>query len=220
MVRDTMNEHRRLVAPFPPNLRIVKCDNPDADNLALMNHFPLATFGDFSFDDAPVNLWPLRHVFRCLERCRRIVEGKNLADIVRTALRDFHVITSIEQSVGGRTPSTSHRLITFARHCALGPSRLFSRKPDAFFAEKFSFCFYPTRSTVTAQTAVCSDYSMAGYFRKVGVLRAGIRHGTRRIGVSNLARYLGIGPHLASRYVHQCLPDFDLKNRATQCRLF
>jgi hypothetical protein len=143
-----------------------------------------------------------------------------LADIVRAALRDFHVITSIEQSVGGRTLSTTHRLITFARLCALEPSRLFSRKPDAFFAEKFSFCFHPARSAVTTQPAICSNHSVAGYFRKVGVLRAGIRDGTRRIGVSNLARNLGIGSHLASRYVHQGPPDFDLKNRATQCRLF
>ena len=179
MICDSVDEHRRLVAPFPPNLRILKCNNPDADDLALMNHFPLATFGDFSFDDAPVNLWPLRHFFRCLERCRRIIERKNLVDVVRTALRDFHGSTSVEQSVEGRTPSTPHRLITFARHCALRPLSIFSWKRNAFVAEKFSFCFHSTRSAVTTQPAVCSDHSMAGYFRKVGVLGAGIRHGAR-----------------------------------------
>jgi hypothetical protein len=114
-----------------------------------------------------------------LERCRRIVERKNLADVARTALRDFHGSTSIEQSVEGRTSSTTQRLITFARCCALCPSRIVSRKRNAFFAEKFSFCFYSTRSTVTTQPAVCSNHSVAGYFWEIGVLRACIRHGAR-----------------------------------------
>ena len=96
----------------------------------------------------------------------------------------------------------------------LPPLQLIDKSHVGFPLQERALAWNPP--TITGQTAVAADDTVARYRQRHRVGRAGTRHGTHRARITDHAGDLAVAARLAGRDAAQCEPHTLLERRAAQ----